>query len=53
MYSEVLAASFVNKKLQFNASNLLEDEGEVTKVRDKTRQLYALQGEWLKQYFCN
>jgi len=53
MYSEVLAASFANKKLQFDASNLVEDEGEIMKVRDKTRQLYALQHEWLKQYFCN
>jgi phosphoglycerol transferase MdoB-like AlkP superfamily enzyme len=53
MYSEVLAASFANKMLQFDASNLVEDEGESMKVRDKTRQLYALQHEWLKQYFCN
>ena len=53
MYSEVLATSFANKKLQFNASNLVEDEGETMKVRDKTRQLYALQREWLKKYFCD
>jgi len=53
MYSEVLAASFANKKLQFNASNLIEDKGEVAKVRDKTRQLYALQLVWLKKYFCD
>ena len=53
MYSEVLAASFVNGKLQFDASNLVEDEGEVSKIRDKTRKLYALQNEWLKQNFCD
>jgi hypothetical protein len=53
MYSEVLAASFANNKLQFDASNLVEDEGEVLKIRDKTRKLYALQNEWLKQNFCD
>jgi phosphoglycerol transferase MdoB-like AlkP superfamily enzyme len=53
MYSEVLAASFANKRLQFDASNLVEGEGETMKVRDKTRQLYALQQGWLKQYFCD
>jgi membrane-anchored protein YejM (alkaline phosphatase superfamily) len=53
MYSEVLAASFTNNKLQFDASNLVEDEGEVLKIRDKTRKLYALQNEWLKQNFCD
>ena len=53
MYSEVLAVSFANNRLQFDASNLIEDEGETIEVRDKTRQLYALQQGWLKQYFCD
>ena len=53
MYSEVLAAAFASNKLQFNASNLLEDEDDVLKVRDKTRKLYALQEEWLQQKFCH
>ena len=53
MYSEVLAASFANNKLQFDASNLVGEHLETIKVRDKTRQLYALQKEWLKQHFCN
>ncbi len=53
MYSEVLAASFENNKLEFDASNLVEDEEESMKVRYKTRKLYALQRVWLKQYFCN
>jgi len=53
MYSEVLAVSFANHRLQFDASNLVEGKGETIEIRDKTRKLYALQQEWLKQYFCN
>jgi arylsulfatase A-like enzyme len=53
MYSEVLAAAFANNKLRFDASNLVEDDEEVLKIRDKTRKLYALQQEWLEQHFCH
>jgi len=53
MYSEVLAVSFENDRFQFDASNLIEGEGETIEVRDKTRQLYALQQGWLQQYFCD
>ena len=53
MFSEVLAKSFVNNRLQFDASNLVTDEGEAISVREKTRQLYALQQGWLRQHFCD
>ena len=53
MYSEVLATAFENTKLKFDASYLVKDEEEVLMIRDKTRKLYALQEEWLKQNFCN
>ena len=53
MYSEVLATAFENTKLKFDASYLVKDAEEVLMIRDKTRKLYALQEEWLKQNFCN
>ena len=53
MYSEVLAVAFANNRFRFDAENLMEDEGETIAVRDITRQLYALQQEWLLQYLCN
>jgi membrane-anchored protein YejM (alkaline phosphatase superfamily) len=53
MHSELLGASFRNNRMHFDASNLIEDGIEAVSVRDRTRRLYALQQEWLKQYFCN
>lgn len=53
MHSEVLGASFSNKKLRFDASSIVKDNEENMSVRDKTRQIYAIQQEWLKQHFCD
>lgn len=53
MYSEVLDAAFSNKEFRFNSSNLVKGKEETVRIRDKTRQLYALQPVWLKKYFCN
>ena len=53
MHSEVLGTSFENDELKFNASNIVEDNEENMLVRNKTRQIYAVQKGWLKQYYCD
>jgi len=53
MYSEVLATSFENHKLKFNASNIVKDEEENMLVRDLTREIYAIQQGWLERYMCD
>jgi phosphoglycerol transferase MdoB-like AlkP superfamily enzyme len=53
MYSEILDTAFSNHELRFNASNIVEDNGVKMSVRDVTRQIYAIQQGWLKQYICD
>jgi phosphoglycerol transferase MdoB-like AlkP superfamily enzyme len=53
MHSEVLGTSFVNDELKFNASNIVEDNKENMLVREKTRQIYAIQKGWLENYYCD
>jgi len=53
MYSELLDAAFSNTRMHFDTTNLIEDNLETVTIRNKTRQLYALQQEWLKHHFCN
>jgi len=53
MHSEVLATSFANDKLKFNASNIVKDKEENMSVRDLTREIYAIQQRWLERYMCD
>lgn len=53
MHSEVLGTSFANDELKFNASNIMKDNEENLSVRNMTRQIYAIQQEWLERHMCD